>query len=465
MFLKSYAESIRNGDLIIDFVSIAIWQQTETGIKLGGHGVLKVDQLGALLCDFICTSASGVCLDMFGANYPYNNEDESKNLKFEAIDINGKIWESENFALTLNIMRAATPFKCSFFLSEIVHSHQQTIQTQQENYLWFETHELSHIPKNKANSIDNTLTGKSVSRNQTDLNLQNFKVSIIKHEDHSTIYANGTFNVDDLFAALKFYIGFTSGNMPTAYALTTRTGTDVRNHIRSINKRINKTAIPQPIDDMLMLTENQWNDQYHFQLLPNILYIQEKFPKFFNSTISQWKRVWQGFNAQQSITALTLTVSIEGLLIDLFIPKLEKDKSNAEFEKEKQDLVDLLSKIEIKPSQLETLTNSINRWGNIHANAALKILEEKALITKDEVKAWTDLRNSSAHPKYSEQTIKREIKERDRLRRCLTLYYRLNLNIYGYCGAHILYEPNETMSVMFPVVDILNLDWTDMGQP
>ncbi|WLI25286.1 hypothetical protein PSH85_06060 [Pseudomonas simiae] len=247
--------------------------------------------------------------------------------------------------------------------------------------------------------------------------------------------------------------------MTAACILMTRIGNDTKHHIRSINKKINKNKIPRPVNDLLMLGKKEWNDRHHFQLLNNILHIQKNLPKFFNSTISQWKRVWQGFNATQSITALTLTVSIEGLLIDLFIPQLEANNKDADFEKQKDLIIETLSKSEITPNHLETIISSVRRWGNIHANAALKILAEKGLITKAEVKAWIDLRNSSAHPKYSEMTAKREAKERDRLMLCLTLYYRLNLNIYGYTGAHINYEPSRIDDVMLPIINIFDIQY------
>ncbi|WP_156356827.1 hypothetical protein [Pseudomonas sp. FH4] len=455
--LRDYAEGVRKNDLLIDFVSITIWQPCANGLKLSGHGLVKINASGALLCDFICTNATGLNLDAFGESYQFDNEDDSKNLKFIAVDIQGKTWEAENFALHLTMMSADPPFKCEFFLSEIVHCSKQTIPVQQQNYLWFESLESSYIPKNKVNTIKDTLTGESFKRNQTKLDLSDFEVSIIDQQDYTTVYANGNFDIDSLFEALKFYIGFTSGTMPSAYVLTTRAGDDMKHHIRSINKKINQTRIPRPINHMLMLSLDEWNDPHHFKLLQNILVIQKKLPRFFNSTVSQWKRVWQGFNATQSITALTLTVSIEGLLIDLFIPELEAERADADFENQKNEIIKTLKKTEINSIHLETIITHVMRWGNIHANAALKILAEKGLITKNEVKAWVDLRNSSAHPKFAEMTAKREAKERGRLMRCLTLFYKLNLNIYGYTGAYTLYEPNEVMDVMMPAVEIFNV--------
>lgn len=457
--LKDYAESVRKGNLLIDFVSMTVWQPCANGLELSGHGLIKINVSGALLCDFICTSANGLKLSAYGESYQFDNEDDSKNLKFIAVDIQGNTWIAENFALRLRIMNATPPFKCDFLLSEIIHHSKQTIPGQQQNYLWFESLESSHIPKNTVNSIEDTLTGKSFNRNQTNLDLNDFKLSIVDQEDYTTVYANGNFDVDSLFEALKFYIGFTSGTMLTACVLTTRTGDDIKHHIRSINKKINKTKIPRPVNDLLMLSQDEWNDSHHFQLLPNILTIQKKLPRFFNSTVSQWKRVWQGFNATQSITALTLTVSIEGLLIDLFIPKLEADRADSNFENQKDEIIKTLKKTEINSTHLETIITNVTRWGNIHANAALKILAEKGLITKAEVKAWIDLRNSSAHPKFAEMTAKREAKERGRLMRCLSLYYKLNLNIYGYTGAYTFYEPHEVMDVMMPIVEIFNVEF------
>ncbi|MFW9103194.1 hypothetical protein ACOI8A_24055 [Pseudomonas sp. P4795] len=457
MLAKDLSEEVRSGELVIDFVSIEISQLAEAGIKIEGHGILKINAGGALVCDVICTKAENLVLEKFGTNYPLDYGDSKQTLRFKAVDLSGKVWVGENFSLRLRMLRVQTPFKFSIFLSEIVHKHKQDLPLQQHNYLWFESFEYSRIPKNKTNTIDDSLTGQSMTWNQTDFDLVDYKVSIIDNKYYTTIYANGVFDVEDLYSALKFYVGFTSGTMPTAYVMTTRTGSDVFHHIRSINKKINKTIMPHPIDELLMLGDGKWNNSCHFELLNNILYVQDKFPQFFDSTVSQWKRVWQGFNAQQSITALALTVSIEGLLIDLFIPKLERDEDSPEFEQQKERIIKLLAETEINPLHLETIVKSVQRWGNIHANAALTILAKKGLITKQEVQAWKDLRNSSTHPKFSEMTIEREIKERTRLTRCLNLYYKLNLNIYAYTGGYIVYDSNETMSTMFPQVSIFDL--------
>jgi hypothetical protein len=397
MFFQKISSDVRSGELVIDFVSVEVSQATDLGIKLEGHGVLKINEAGALSCDFICTKEENLVTGMFGARYPIDLEDPEQTLKLKAIDLQGRIWEGEHFTLEINKLGSPLPFKSNILLGEIIHRQRQIIPTQQENHLWFESLELSRIPKNKTNTINDTLAGQSFSSNQTDINFEDFKVSIIDSKHYTTTYANGVFDVKNLYEALKFYIGFTSGTMPNAYVMTARSGEDIIHHIRSINKKINKTSIPHPIEEHLLLEENKSNAPYHYQLLNNILYIQKEFPAFFNSTTSQWKRVWQGFNAQQSITALALTVSIEGLLIDLFIPKINQDKKDEDFEKQKKELIALLKESNINPEHLNVLVKSVERWGNIHENAALKVLAEKNLLTKDEVQAWKDLRNSSAH--------------------------------------------------------------------
>lgn len=138
---------------------------------------------------------------------------------------------------------------------------------------------------------------------------------------------------------------------------------------------------------------------------------------------------------------------------------MEADRADSNFENQKDEIIKTLKKTEINSTHLEAIITNVTRWGNIHANAALKILAEKGLITKAEVKAWIDLRNSSAHPKFAEMTAKREAKERGRLMRCLSLYYKLNLNIYGYTGAYTFYEPHEVMDVMMPIVEIFNVEF------
>ncbi|MFP3922815.1 hypothetical protein [Pseudomonas sp. W5-36] len=456
MQLKELSEKVRNGNLIIDFVSLEISQRSSTGINLTGHGVLRIDPDGALTCDIVCTKAEGITLERFSAAYPLDHRDKQQVLMLRGVDLSGREWRAENFALRLSMLRTAAPFKCSVLLSEVVHEAQQQIPSQLENYLWFQFSETSNIPKNKTNSIDDSLVGQSRSWNQTDITVGESTISIIDNGDHTTAYVNGKFDVEEMYSALKFYIGFTSGSMPNAFLMTCRNSSNVRHHIRSINKRINLSTMPYPIEEHLALSAEEWNHKYHYELLRNIIHVQNKNPLFYESTVSQWKRTWQGFTAQQSLAALALTVSIEGLLIDLFIPQLKKDIESADFEKTKREIIEKLTTLKIDEKHVETLVDGVNRWGNIHASAALKILADKGLITKQEVQAWKDLRNGSTHPKFSDATPERESKELKRLTHCLNLYYKLNLNIYAYKGGHVIYDRDNTMSVIFPSIRIFD---------
>lgn len=67
-----------------------------------------------------------------------------------------------------------------------------------------------------------------------------------------------------------------------------------------------------------------------------MLSINNAKPLYFDSSYSQWMRVWHAFNSANNITILTLGVAIEGLLNDIFIPALKRIAADDEFEQAKK---------------------------------------------------------------------------------------------------------------------------------
>jgi len=64
-------DSARSEDLVLHCTKVNIGQVAEGGIKLSGHGALKINSVGTVYLEFICTEADGVPRhSLFGERFP-----------------------------------------------------------------------------------------------------------------------------------------------------------------------------------------------------------------------------------------------------------------------------------------------------------------------------------------------------------------------------------------------------------
>ena len=294
------------------------------------------------------------------------------------------------------------------------------------------------------NSTSSTYGEESTSWNEAEIRIEESKISVIDKRDRIVVKANGVFDEDDMYKALLFYLGLTSGIMPQPYCLIRRKGKNTAIYLKSIARALRNKSMPGPFPTAS--SGNGW-PECHYQILHKMLSINNAKPLYFDSSYSQWMRVWHAFNSANNITILTLGVAIEGLLNDIFIPALKRIAADDEFEQAKKKLIAELAKIEASDTHKESLVKHVERWGNIHAGKALSMLVEKGLIQEEEKVAWGELRNSAAHPRFKENTEARQEKEHNRISICLNLFYRLILNVYSFQGA--MFELGKVRSAKF----------------
>ena len=138
---------------------------------------------------------------------------------------------------------------------------------------------------------------------------------------------------------------------------------------------------------------------------------------------------------------LTVSIAVDGILNDIFIPELTKRLMDMDFEIEKENIVEIIRHVEgVSDAHLKTITQFVERWGNIRSKKALQYMVEIGLIEKKQLNCWEKLRNSSAHPKLVVQDEQRKRKNIERTVICLGLFYRLSLNVYSYKGPQYSYE-------------------------
>lgn len=182
------------------------------------------------------------------------------------------------------------------------------------------------------------------------------------------------------------------------------------------------------------------NYAYHYALLENMDSLYRKNPKRFESIYSQWERVWYSFQSKNSIMFLTLSVAIEGLLNDIYIPTIKSRDENIEMNTEIDEIKTQIKSLELTSEQRNRLLGSVSYWKSITAAKALNYLVEHKIITIDDKKLWQELRNESAHPKVRENDLAKERLELEQVLSCLNLFHKLILNTLTFSGPIIIFQ-------------------------
>lgn len=425
-------DAMHEGKLDLHCVEVSIFQKFEGGLSLKGYGVVKLNQVGTIYLEFICREANQIPLQNFYSAFPEDPFDNTQKLYLEAVTLDGDFIFAEEFSLKISAFNRRPPFRLSVFLHEFYFLYPTEHHKNTENYLYFELLEKAQVPANKMNSMSSTYGEESSSWNEAEIAIGDTKVSVIDKKDRIIVKANGVFDEDDLYKALLFYLGLSAGVMPQPYCLIRQIKDNTALYLKSTNKALRNKSIPAPFPGAS--SGNGWPG-CHYEILRAMLKVKSYNPLYFDSSNSQWLRVWHAFNSVNNIAILTLGVAIEGLLNDIFIPELKHIAFDEDFEKEKNDLIATLEMIEASEDHKRSLVKHVERWGNIHAGKALSMLVEKGLVQEAERVAWGELRHSAAHPKFKENTEARQEKEHKRISICLTLFYRLMLNVFSYDGA------------------------------
>ncbi|WPX88512.1 hypothetical protein PsasTeo6_21920 [Pseudomonas asiatica] len=457
MFLsEKLIDDVRDGQLELHCIAVCISQRLEAGVKLNGYGMLKINQVGTIYLEFICLEAVNLksqTTSGFHTVYPDDPFDANQKLYLEGQTLHGDKVFAKDFSIQISVFNRQPPYRIYVYLNEIYFRNQDAQTQRSNNYMYIEMPGKAGMPANKMNTESNSYGGESSSWNETEIQMEETKVNIVNRNNRIEVRARGDFDPDDLYQAILFYIGLSSGVLPQPYCSIQYRGGDGTMHFKSIRKGLIGKTIPAPITGAAV---GDGFPSSHFAILSSMLEIKSGNPLRFNSAYSQWQRVWHAFQSENNIAVLTLSVAVEGLLNDVFIPALKRTIVDQELEAAKAALIEQLIKIEGRDDHRNTLISSVERWGNIHAAKALGLLIDLGLVTKEEKRAWSDLRNSAAHPTYKEETEAGELRMRRRISTSLTLFYRLLLNIFSYTGPMYEFQVNEKPKfVIRPYVQLL----------
>ncbi|WIG78455.1 hypothetical protein KFZ67_06335 [Photobacterium damselae] len=434
MTIGKEIEKLRTGDLVLHCVQVDVFQKMDDGLKMSGHGTIKINSVGTIYLEFICTISENVPLALFNERLPKDPLNDEHKLYLRTQTIDGDVYESDGFFIQINMNSSHPPVHHYIFLSAINSSSiAEPHESTEDSYLYFEFAEHFSIPANKSNSVVSTLGGESHSWNQTVLEMEGYSISMVKKPSHTEVCVTGCFEPEELLPCLKFYIGFCSASMPQFVYMLKRTSGGKQEVISSITNNQKRQRSFSPM--IASVGNEKYSDSvYHYNLLKSIISVYKNNPKRFRSVYSQWERVWYSSQSKNSIMILTLSVAIEGLLNDIYIPAIKRKKDNSELEAEIKKVKQQVKMLELTDDQRSRILGSVSYWKNITAAKALDYLIEQSVITSLDKKLWQELRNESAHPKVHEENLAKEKLEREKVLSCLNLFHKLVLNTLMFSG-------------------------------
>ena len=439
-------DHIATGELVLHCISVDIYQENDSPIKLTGHGTIKINTSGLLHLELICTSTSNFNNIMGPARLPQDLLNEHDKLHMVATTINGDVFSSKGFSINLGFMPTQTPRLFNIGLSHITKVTQLDYRDPDaSNYLYFVLDEQSQIPKNRTNSTESSLDGNSLEWNQTCIDMDGYTVTIINRKSKSEIKVSGKFVTDKLLEAIKFYIGLSNATMPQPYYILNKAENCTESIISTNLSNRRKTSASPLIEH---IGDEEYKDnQYHYNILRQLISLYESDFKQFNSLFSQWQRVWHSFQSNHAITTLTLAVAIEGLLNDIYIPEIKEAYACKTKDPEIENLKQQIKKLNITQDHRQRLLSSIGHWNDVTATRALDELVSSSIITNDEKNNWKKLRNEKAHPKTMGTGDVFNESDRNRMLSCINLFHKLILNKLKFSGPMVIQELNSNNPV------------------
>ena len=300
--------------------------------------------------------------------------------------LNGNEYKSDGFSIKINLNSSSLPAHYYVILSSIYSlSDTELPKTKEDSYIYFEFADYFNIPSNKKNSVVSSLGSESHSWNQTVIQMDGYSVSMVKHKNYTEVNATGCFEPDKLFKYLKFYIGFSSASMLQPYYMVSTINGKEKDTIHSIsNKQKGQTSSSPMVDNAA--GEKYKDSTYHYALLENMQVLQKHKPMHFDSIYSQWERVWHSFQSKNSIMILTLSVAIEGLLNDIYIPAITLKSSDTKLEAQINNIKKQIKSLELTNDQCSQLIGNVTYWKKVTAAKALVYLVEHGVVTTEDKK-------------------------------------------------------------------------------
>ncbi|WP_407732144.1 hypothetical protein ACJJVG_04560 [Pseudocitrobacter faecalis] len=435
---------ILNSEFELHCLSVKIWQSILDGIELSGHGIIKQNKYGVLYLELVCTNIQCSLRNNLVRRFPGDRLDQSEKLFAEFTALDGTVLTSEGFSVEINAFSRHSPHVFYIQLPFITFVEDR-LSDSRKNYLYYEFAESLHIPANVSNSRTSSSTkSESYCWNETLIELDSLKIRVNDEEEYRSVRVHGNFEPNDLYECINFYIGFSGGVLPQPYVVEKHIDDKIISTIKSINNQNTHKKSSNPIPDRVIIgTGTKSEIEHSYELFKKIYYLHKEKRDYFNSIYSQWVQVWHGFQTKNSITELVISVAIEGVLNDIYIPVFRRTKTDLSLISDIEEIKGLIKNLEISKEHKQRLIGSVSYWKNVTASKALDILISEGVISHSDKRIWSDIRNEAAHPQVKDLDFSQQQAKRDKILQCLNLFHKLMLNVMGYSGPVNIFAMGE----------------------
>ncbi|WP_294901904.1 hypothetical protein [Tatumella sp. UBA2305] len=441
MFGNINPEEVINENFVIHCPKVKIIHKKS--LLFSGYGTIRKNKLLTYYVELICLEDNykfeyGEIEDFF-IDLPKQPCDDVDKLYAEFTTTDGDILTSSDFIINISVIPLphGTYRTIKFLVPYVLYEEEKLLE--EKNSIQYRFLEKIKIPTNKINSITSTTGVNSSKKNESDIPLATFDVKIRSETDYTLVSANGDFEIEPTMEAINFYLAFSGGTLPQPYFLTYSTGNKKSIKLISINNQnVNKKS-SDPIPESFAKRGKLTTD-YSFNFLEKIITLKNEKPGTFDTLQTHWKRVWQSTQSSNDICKLVLSVAIEGLLNDVYIPEFKIKFINQKTIDDIAIIKKMISKLETEAYYKDRLKNSISYLNEMTSSKALDVLINENILTTSDKTIWTKMRNSAAHPKGN---MEKQNDDHLDIRVCFDLFHKIILNIIGYEGPVVCFGSNK----------------------
>jgi hypothetical protein len=441
---------IRLGEYERPIVDFVISQREKINFKIQGHGVLKMNKVGTIYLDLVCTICEGFERKYRDSYFPQFENGSINSLEMRGTLLGGQKIRASDFGFETGMFWEHTHNLLCIFLDKITIERVDSSPLIKSPSLYLEVpHKLS-IPKNKRNDYSLANGTKGSIWNEAKFHCNKAEVNIVMNEKYSAITIKGEFSQDRIIDSLFMYIGLTCG----LYFQPFYSFYGDENHsyyvIYSINKKINSIRSVQSIPEVVSGGRSS-NNEENYSLLSIIYNLMTEEPDAFETIYLHWQRFHETHNADILTQLIVITTAIEALINIIYKPKLASKviKHDLGFDNKKKDIIKQLSTLDIAEEHLDILQGNVNNWGEkFTVKSGLNFFVKHEFIRKKQMKSWEKLRNTVVHlnnkrsHKWDEQQF---LKDHTLMVDCYDIFFTLILDSLGYEGQRRFFSEDNVV--------------------
>lgn len=439
---SNFAQPLRENKLEMHCHQLELSQQDkDDGFKLHGYGVIKTHDSGGIFADIVITHED---IELpWGRVIPSDPFDETGYFTLSALTLAGTEIKSHGIKVQTEPIycgNQAKRFIIPLASVEVVEPTYGADLRKWKRCVQIEFKEKSDVPVNKCNTSESSLGEKSLSWNQVLIENEDYVFDMVNKDGYTSAYiATNSKDLDTIYAIVLFYIGFTSGIIPQPYILQRTDELTTVTSLRPYDNSQVRRKIPPPTISNVLDQNGCDISERHYRLLDNLIRQYENNKRYFECIYSHWLRIWHAFQSKaDTVPGVTLTTSIEGILNDIFIPRMERLFKDKALEGEKLRIIEIINNLDtLNNDQRDSIKTFINRWGNLYPEKALGILVERGVLKDEEKRVWVKLRHTLAHPRIGNHAENRNKILSGRVLTCLGIFYKLVFLLYKYDGVFV----------------------------